>query len=167
MSAGDTPTLGQSLSAAEDLATLRWGADHPHGGLLLPAHRLATRMWAIAFPVFVCRVHRPLRHIERRETARAEARGSEHRNGKCYSSAILASQAVLDAALRRETGLGFPNRRPGVSMRAVVDPAAAVSPRSPPATTVRPPFLGRTWVAPIAHGQCEAPAEPVPLKHRF
>ncbi len=38
-----------------------------------------------AFPVFVCRVHRPSRHIERRETARAQARGSKHRNGKCSS----------------------------------------------------------------------------------
>ncbi len=40
---------------------------------------------ARAFPVFVCRVHRPSRHIEQRETARAQARGSEHKNGKCFS----------------------------------------------------------------------------------
>ena len=42
-------------------------------------------MRARAVPVFVYRVKYHAQPIERRETAQAEACGSEHRNGKCSS----------------------------------------------------------------------------------
>ena len=41
-----------------------------------------------AFPDFVCRTYRHSQRIKRREIARAEARGSEHRNGK-YSGVVF------------------------------------------------------------------------------
>ena len=50
-----------------------------------------------AFPVLVCRVHCSSQHLVRRKIARAEARGSEHKNGNYSNRLFLCYTGSADS----------------------------------------------------------------------